>query len=295
MNEDLGDIVAKVPAFAGRGEVEIAPLSGVQSLNNEIWIVTLPEPGERYVLRVASPIAHAHLGVRRDEEGACVRAAAGSGVGPELIFYDDTTGHMVTRWVAARPSWAAADFAERRNMSRLADLLRRMHQVPVAGPAGMAFRRVERLVESVRRLRLEAPAGLDGYLRRLGEIEAMRQADRSMGEGLNHNDLWANNMLDDGERLWLVDWEFSGPGDGYFDLATVSMAGGFGAAEDARLLGEYGAGAYETLQSAKWAVRLFEAAWSLVMHHQSMDRYDAAGKTFDFLGHSKAMFASLDG
>lgn len=294
MNEELRDIVAKVPAFAGRGEVEIAPLSGVQSLNNEIWVVTLPGADERYVLRVASPVAHAHLGVRRDEEGACVRAAAGAGVGPELIYYDDTTGHMVTRWITARPSWVAADFAERRNMSRLAELLRRMHQVPVVGPAGMAFRRVERLVESVRRLRLEAPAGLDGYLRRLSEIEAMRQADRSMGEGLNHNDLWANNMLDDGERLWLVDWEFSGPGDGYFDLATISMAGGFGAAEDARLLGEYGAGTYETLQSAKWAVRLFEAAWSLVMHHQSKDRYDATGKSFDFLGHSKAMFAGLE-
>ena len=54
-----------------------------------------------------------------------------------------------------------------------------------------------------------------------------------------HNDLLTANLLHDGERLRIVDWEYAGMGDRYFDLANLSINNGFEEADDERLLAAY--------------------------------------------------------
>lgn len=277
----------------------MAPLNGVQSLNNNLLMLSRPDTGTRYVLRMANPAAVQFLGVRRSEEQTAVLAAAQAGIGPEVIYFDAELGHFATPWIDALPYWEASDFRDTKSMARLAKLIGRMHQVTaLPGDPGSSFRRIETLFDCMSRLGLPMPSGVAGLRHRLADIEAERRADTRFPIGLNHNDLWANNFLDDGQRLWLLDWEFAGRGDGWFDLATISMAGFFERADELRLLGLCGrnlASDVDSLHSAQWVVQVFEACWSAVMHHLAADKRDAGGRTFDFLDHSRKMFARVAG
>lgn len=130
------------------------------------------------------------------------------------------------------------------------------------------------------------------------EIEQQRLHDPRYIPGLAHNDLWANNFLDDGEHLSLLDWEFSGTGDGMIDLATLSLAGNYSEEEQRTLLVAYGLNApddFATLQTMKWAVRFFEAGWALVMHGLRGSGSDTSGKQgdYNYLAHASRMFERL--
>lgn len=280
-------LLARIPLFAEANDLRIAPLEGVISLNNTNYRVTV---GERdYLLRVAADTAR-FLGVRREEEIEAARAAAAVGVGPEIL-YAEPQGHMVMAFIHGR-HWQPEEFHEEANIRRIAETLRRLHSVTNVRAEGSVYRRIERLLDSARSLSLELPSELDALLETLSRIEASRRADTRFPPGLSHNDFWGNNFLDDGNQLWLVDWEFSGSGDGLHDLATIAMGMRYSEVEQTLLLTTYGytdPGDPERLQSLFYVVRFFEAAWALVMHGLGV------ASDFDYQAHARRMFDALQG
>ena len=84
-----------------------------------------------------------------------------------------------------------------------------------------------------------------------------------------HHDLLPGNLMDDGKRLWLIDWEYGGFGTAMFDLANLSSNGEFDAAQDAALLDAYFAGKADAnlrraFAAMKAASALREALWAMV-------------------------------
>lgn len=295
--QEVLDLLRRIPQLAGAEDLAVEPLTGVQSLNNTSWIVTVPHRSEKFVLRLSEAGRAGHLGIDRAEEAAAARAAAAVGIGPEVVYCDVFSGNMLTRWVEGR-AWTPEDLRDPENLRRTAELLRTMHAVTdVPGEAGAVYRRIRHLIGNAQRLGLELPVHLPEAMHRLDDLEA-RLADVTGGRcGLNHNDLWANNILGGAGRVWFMDWEFAGPGDGLYDLASVSMSGEYSTREEARLLGEYGLSGPEdhaAVQSAKWVVRFFEGAWSLVMHHlTSTNTVDGDASGFDYLGHATYMLDEI--
>jgi thiamine kinase-like enzyme len=298
--DEIAAVLARIPFLAGAtDDLTAQPLQGGQSLNNANFLVRCGRDAAEYVLRVATPNAAAHLGVSRQEEIAAARAAAGAGLAPEVLWADGEAGHLLTRRVTGGRHWEAAELREPRNRVRVADALRRLHGITTApGHNGAIFRRIERLVEGAARLGLETPPGLTEHRRRLQGIEAVRAAERGRTPpGLNHNDFWLNNFLDDGEHLWLLDWEFAGRGDGLYDLATTALAGGYTDEDAAALLGEYGLDRPSdraALAEMKWVVLFFEGVWSLVMHGLRGSDTSVPGG-YDYLDHSRRMFSRMGG
>ncbi|WP_034264520.1 phosphotransferase [Actinospica robiniae] len=307
--QEILDLLRRIPQLADVGDLAVEPLTGVQSLNNSSWIVTTPgrsDAVEKFVLRVPEPGRAAHLGIDRAEEAAAARAAASVGIGPEVVYCDTTSGDMLTRWVTGR-AWAPEDLREPENLRRTAELLRAMHAVTdIPGEPGAVYRRIRHLIGNAQRLGLEMPAHLPEALHRLDDLEARLAAMTDGRCGLNHNDLWANNILGSPERVWFMDWEFAGAGDGLYDLASVSMSGGYGPQDEARLFSEYGLSGPEehaAVQSAKWVVRFFEGAWSLTMHQLTSSRApnaangpipaNAATSGFDYFGHATYMLDAV--
>jgi thiamine kinase-like enzyme len=283
--EDVTGLIRRVPLWDARTEITVEPLSDAQSLNNAGYRVTAGK--RRYAVRVASASGR-HLGIRRDEELEAARAAASAGVGPK-VFYAEPEGHLVMAYVTGR-HWDAEEFARPENIARVAETLKALHAVTAVRGDGAVYRRVERLIDSARELAQDLPPYLPAFRDRLVAIEQARRADPRFRPGLAHNDFWYNNFLDDGERLWLVDWEFAGNGDGMFDLATTALGGRFGDAEKAALLQAYGwepADDLTALRSMEYVVLFFEAAWSLVQHGLR----GSAG--YDYLNHSKRMFERM--
>jgi thiamine kinase-like enzyme len=207
-----------VPVFAA-GPLRIEDLPG--GLTNRILKVTTGD-GARYVARLSSPGA-ALLSVDRDAEEHDSRAAAAAGVAPEVLdrVVDGPagTGVLVVRWLPAR-TWTAADVGNEANLARLADACRRLHAGPRFARDFDMFALQRRYLAIVRDRGFRLPAGYEDFL---PAVEAIRRAlaVRPVPTVPCHNDLLPANLLDDGERVWIVDYEYAGNGDPWFELGNA--------------------------------------------------------------------------
>ena len=285
--------IARIPLFARVTELHVEPLAGGVSLNNRNYRVDAD--GSAYVLRVGSA-AGGFLGIRREEEIEAAQAAADAGIGPEIL-YTEPNGILLMPFIAGA-HWPPEAFHVPANIVRIAETLRRLHSIRTVRADGSSYRRIERLLESAAGLGLELPPDTGAHQARLARVEQARSGNPRFVPGLSHNDFWANNFLDDGENLVLVDWEFSGTGDGLIDLATIAMGSQYTEAEQIALLAAYGLHEREDfadLQTMKWVVCFFEAAWALVQHglRGSGNLAFSEAGDYNYQDHARRMFERL--
>ncbi len=185
-------------------------------LSNHAWRIDVP--GGPWYARLNAANAES-LGVDRVSECAMLAAVGAAGLAPPVLACEPSSRLLVTRFVDARP-WTAQEASSQSNLVRMAALLRRLHELPVSRTiACMDWpAQARRLAAQLD----EAPGDAEIH-RRAAEVFAQIEA-RQFVPTLCHHDLHHLNILDDGVRLWLVDWEYGGRGDPLFDLAGyVSM------------------------------------------------------------------------
>ena len=171
----------------------------------------LEQAGAQYVLRLDKPDA-VKLGLNRSNEKQVCQVVADAGLAPEPLYFDPAAGIYLRRYLPGR-SWVDSDLDSPGKLERLARLLRELHGL---APVGATF---EPLAAA---RRYAAQLGSEQSRAILGQAENLMQqinAD-SMVPALCHNDLVCHNVLE-GERLLLIDWEYAGIGDPFFDLAVV--------------------------------------------------------------------------
>jgi len=215
----------------GRGPLVIEPISG--GISNHNFLVRV---GDRaYVARLCQerPL----LGIDRRNEVVCHQAASALGLAPEVVHHEP--GLLVARFVDGH-TLGPADVRSPDVLVRLAALLHHLHEAWDALTGEVLyfcpFQTIRTYARSAARLKAALPADLDALLE-----DARRLAHR-IGPSrpvLCHNDLLAANLIDDGRRLWLVDWEYAGVGHPLFDLANASANAGLSDDQDRALLEAY--------------------------------------------------------
>jgi thiamine kinase-like enzyme len=190
--------------------------------------------GEAFVLRVAGKDSSL-LGIDRTVEVEATRAAAALGIGPEVVAFVEPEGWLVTRFVPGRiPGLERIRAPEM--LVRVAKALRAFHDgTPIPGSFD-SFRVVETYRETALERGGAIPPAYDWAHEIARKIEARRAGAATAP---CHNDLLNANFLDDGERLRIVDWEYAGMGDPFFDLANFSINHELGPEERAALLRAY--------------------------------------------------------
>jgi thiamine kinase-like enzyme len=226
----------RIPELAGR-DLTLTPLSG--GITNRNYLVTAAGVDERFVLRIAGNDTHL-LGIDREAEHAATVAAARVGVGPEVTAYLQPEGYLVTRFIEG-VSFPEANVPRTDALARLADSLRRVHDGPQVPGLFMPLR----VVEQYRALAGERGVTIPPAYQQARQIGLrIAQACRTSRQELRpcHNDLLPGNLIDDGTRIRIVDWEYAGMGDPYFDLGNLSINNDLTPGEDAVLLDAYQAG-----------------------------------------------------
>jgi thiamine kinase-like enzyme len=264
------------------GPARIEPLSG--GISNLSYTVT--DRTGKYVVRLTRDFPFHH--VFRDREVMSARAAHAAGFAPEIVHA--APGLMVSRFIDGRVL-TSADL--RANIPRIAEFLRRFHtEMPegISGP-GYIFWVFHTNRDYVRMLRAEGRAhDAERWLAINAELEA---AQIPLPIRFGHHDLLPANLMDDGRRLWLIDYEYAGFDTAMFDLANLSSNNGFSPAQSEALLAEYfGVSPSRDLLRAHAAMEaaslLREALWSLV----SVTQLDAPG--VDYQTYADENFVKLD-
>jgi thiamine kinase-like enzyme len=233
LREALVGAMQRVPELAGR-ELTLSPLSG--GITNRNYLVEAAGETDRYVIRLAGNDTHL-LGISREVEHAATVAAAGVGVGPEVVAFIRPEGYLVTRFIEGKP--LAMDVAhEQATLARVADCLRRFHD----NAAIPGLFTPLRIVEAYRALAIARGVTIPVEYERAHafgrRIELALLASPSEPRPC-HNDLLNANFIDDGKRIRIVDWEYAGMGDPFFDLANFSVNHELTPDEDAELLAAY--------------------------------------------------------
>jgi thiamine kinase-like enzyme len=240
--------------------------------------------GDVYVLRMGGAKTGL-LGIDRQVEHAASVRAAEIGVGPEVVAFDELEGWLVTRFIEGRDIAPEAMHSPG-VLPRVAEALRRIHG---AGPIPGRFD-AHAVVESYRAEALEHGAEIPDEFGAAHELsERIRTARGHQALVPCHNDLLNANFLDDG-RIRIVDWEYAGMGDRFFDLANLSVNHDFGVEDDRLLLGAYFGEEREADLAALRLMRFMsdfrEAMWGVLQSGIS-------DLDFDFKGYAARHFGRL--
>jgi len=207
----------RMPELRDRA-LTLTPLSG--GLTNRNYLVEAAGLAERHVLRLAGNDTHL-LGISRELEHAATVAAAGVGVGPEVTAFLRPEGYLVTRFIVGGPV-APASMHEPTTLARIADSLRRVHGGPPVPGLFLPLRIAEMYGALARARGVTLPPSYteaDAIGRRIERACLVHRADLVPC----HNDLLNANLIDDGARIRIVDWEYAGMGDPWFDLGNLSI------------------------------------------------------------------------
>jgi aminoglycoside phosphotransferase len=212
--------------------------------------------GEAFVLRIGGQDTEL-LGIDRAHEHAASVLAASLGVGPEVVAFVEPVG----------------------------ETLRLVHGAGAIPSRFDSFRVVERYRDTAEEHGVQVPAAYAAAKRRADAIEARRGPYELCP---CHNDLLNANFIDDGERLRIVDWEYAGMGDPFFDLGNFAVNHELDAAGERALLTAYLGEADETtlelLREMRFMSDFREAMWGVVQ--QGISQLDV-----DFVAYADEHFA----
>ena len=268
MTESTEQRIADLPCW--QGSVSIEALSGgMTNLNFKV-----SDGDEQFVVRLGEddPL---HLISRANEIASC-QAAFEAGLSPELVYHQP--GVLVVRFVNGKV-FDEADLRVDANLERIVELLRRFHhdlpprfnQVPVMFWVFQVLRHYQHLLKegnSRHRDRLIELADIATSLEKLvGEVDIV----------FGHNDLLAANFIDDGEKIWLIDFDYAGFNSPLFDLSNLASNNELSVDQESMMVEDYFGFSmdrkhWRSYYAMKCASLLRETLWSMVSEiHSQLD------------------------
>lgn len=235
LRDELVAAMQRVPDLAGR-DLVLTALSG--GITNRNYRVDVAGTEDRFVIRLGGNDTHL-LGISREVEHAATVAAAGVGVGAEVVAFLRAEGILVTRFIDGTPI-AQLDIHHPETILRVADSVRRFHE----GPAIPGLFIPLRIVEAYRALALERGVPIPpefALAQAVGRRIELALLTNPLELRPCHNDFLPGNLIDDGARMRIVDWEYAGMGDPFFDLGNFSINNDLTPDEDEAFLAAYDA------------------------------------------------------
>ena len=260
---DLGEIeqlVSRVPEWAGR-PVVLTPLHGGITNTNFVALVD----GERWVVRIPGERTEL-LGIDRANEAEAALRAAALGMGPQVLGELPGVGTQITRLIPGH------HLDPEPFVARLADIVSLLRAFHLSGPLAGAFP-IHRVVEWHARDAAKHGATVPPVYERLHDLSRRIEsafAASPMEPVPCHNDLLPGNVLfEDGtEHAWLLDYEYAGMNDVFFDLGNLSVNCGLDQAAEERLLnlyfGRVTPSRWARLQLMKMMSEFREGMWAVV-------------------------------
>ncbi|MGQ0570394.1 MAG: phosphotransferase [Armatimonadota bacterium] len=275
----IDDVIARM-GWAGQVDLAVESLSGgITNLNYRVVV-----DGRAFVIRIPGEDCE-YLGIDRHREHACSLAAYRAGIAPAIEVYFEDAGVMVTHFVPGR-ELTVEEMHSPEMLSRVAGTLRRYHEGPEFRGMFSAFQTVRDYLAACAPRGAPLPDRFDWMLAQADRLESALGAPPVLRPC--HNDLLLANWLDDGDRLWIIDWEYAAMGDIFFDFGNFAVHQGLTDAEERALLrayfGRVTSAAVGRLKLMKIISDLREAMWAMVQVTISSLDYDFVGygrKHFD--------------
>ena len=228
--------------------------------------------------------------INRANEAVAAREAAKAGVSPQVLHADADTGVMVTRFIAGAQTMSPEKFRERAGSpARAGEAFRKLHASGAVFPFRFElFAMIDDYLKVLSTKDVTLPAGYHDVVREAGSVRSALAA-HPLPLAACHCDPLCENFLDTGERMWIVDWEYSGMNDPLWDLGDLSVEGKFNANQDEELMRAYFGG--EARPAERGRVVIYKAMCDLLWTLWGLIQLANENPVDDFRAYADGRFA----
>lgn len=231
MTLTIEEAIARVPMWTNAADIQFTPLEGgITNLNYRV-----DTGGKSFHLRIPGENTEM-LGINREYEYRANLIAGELGVAPEVIHFIEPEGYLVTRFIDGSPI-SPEELRQPANILRVAEVLHNIHALPTIPGTFSPFQVVRDYTEIARRYNVSFPRNFDWLVSQMNNMEEVLMSQDFFQKPC-HNDLLNGNFLVT-DRIYVLDWEYAGMGDIFFDLANFSNNHELSEAEDLVLLNCY--------------------------------------------------------
>jgi thiamine kinase-like enzyme len=259
VDDRIGAVLECVPLLRGRDR-SVTPLTG--GITNRNYRIDTGD--ESFVLRIAGENT-GFLGIDRAVEYACSLAAAELDVGAEVIAFLPEHQALLTRFVPGR-LLKSSDVRDLATLHRIVDALRRYHAAAPGAGSFSPFAVVRDYYALAWNRQVAFPPSIGEAMDRMNRIEVSLETEEPLCPC--HNDLLATNLIDDGSAVRIIDWEYAGIGDRWFDLGNLAANNEFDDVQERILLelyvGEARSEDLHRLRFMRLASDLRESLWGFL-------------------------------
>ena len=275
-----------------QGPIEIVPITG--GITNRNYLVR--DRTVRRVVRLGEDIPVHHIS--RQNELAASQAAHAAGLSPEVIHH--APGVLVLDYIESK-ALSPEDIRRPEMLERVIPLVRACHHDIAREFRGAAA--IFWVFHVIRDYIANLEAANSRYCQLfpdlLAKAERLEVAGGPFEIAFGHNDMLAANFLDDGKRLWLIDWDYAGFNTPLFDLGGLASNSEFSEATERSMLEAYyrmplSADLWRRYQAMKCASLLRETLWSMVSEIHSIIDFDYAGYTAENLARFERAYDAFE-
>lgn len=292
MEHDVAAALGRIPLFDGvsSSEVRTQRLGGLTNRNYRIDC-----PAGRFVLRLAGEGTSEYIDRAVEEHNA--RVAADAGVNAEVLYFDTADGTMVCRYIDDSVTMDTKRFEDHAAVARAARAFRKLHHCGRAFESRFElFEQIDNYLGVVRKLAAPLPDGYDALQAQAEDVRVALAAHR-LPIAPCHCDPLAENLLDTGERMFIIDFEYSGNNDPMWDLGDLSVEAGFDSEQDRVFMQAYFEGGPPAFDLGRMVLYkamcdLLWTLWGVVQHANQNPAEDFWAYAVNRLERCKALMAT---
>lgn len=292
MVDDVAAAIARIPLFegVGPGEVSTERLGGLTNRNYRIDC-----PAGRFVLRLAGEGTSEYIDRTVEEHNA--RVAADAGVNAEVLFFDTADGTMLCRYIDNSVTMDAQTFKNHGAVERAALAFRTLHRCGREFQSRFElFEQIDNYLRMVKKLSAAIPEGYEEVQAQAEDVR-IALAAYELPIAPCHCDPLAENFLDTGERMYIIDFEYSGNNDPMWDLGDLSVEAEFDAEQDRVFMATYFGGEPPAFDLGRMVLYkamcdLLWTLWGVVQHANDNPAEDFWAYAVNRLERCKALMAS---
>ncbi len=256
----INDIIATDPLLCNKEGIQYEPLNGGYS--NETYIVRVGE--NKYVIKINFS-QNEYLNLTRQTELEAQSMAAAMGIAPKVLSDLHQSAYSISEFINGH-LMEHDEIVKKENIITIASALLKVHSMKGINRINSAFDLINGYVKGIEKFNIILPEGYHDILAQTEVIRRKRSLDTVNNNKYCHNDILGNNLLFDGTKVTVIDWELSGIGDPYMDLASLPYSNNFSEEEDKLLLESY-FGYYEdemllNLKDLRYVGLVREVVWS---------------------------------
>ncbi len=231
MEPDTNEVISRIEEWNDK-QVHCEPLGG--GITNHNYTVYVDD--EKYVMRI--PGAGTDIFIDRDNELECSIEAGKTGVTPRVLHHLKPENISVVQFIQAKTLTTDEITESDALIKRIVSAIRIIHEKANFKKEFDPFQTVRDYMDYVGKYDAPLPSDFDRMIGISDDIEAAMK--RNPPEDVAcHNDYLSENFLDDGNQIWIIDWEYGGRGDPYFDLGDFAVEHPFSPEQEELIIKEY--------------------------------------------------------